>query len=49
VKIRGRDYTQIRPVWIGELETRLKTSKLIIESSYFYFYLQIFFVMSATA
>ncbi len=41
-------FTQIRPVWIGELEIRPKTS--MVGALYFYFYRQnLFLAMSATA
>ncbi len=41
-KVRGRDFTQIRSVWIGELETRPKLQKingwglLFLSAKYFF-------------
>jgi hypothetical protein len=43
-------FAQITPVWIGELETRPKASKINVGAFYFYFYqLNFVLAMSATA
>jgi hypothetical protein len=42
-------FTQIGPVWIGELETRPKTVKKLMVGTFFIFIGKFFSLMSATA